>query len=68
MRKTIILLFAALGLLLTGNVSNGQNNRNRVSKEFPIRGVRNLEVSNGIVIDLVQGSDEGVVVRTIDSE
>lgn len=68
MRKTIILLFAALGLLLTGNVSNGQNSRNRVSKEFPIRGVRNLEVSNGIVIDLVQGSDEGVVVRTIDSE
>ena len=68
MRKTIILLFAALGLLLTGCVSSGQNSRNRVYKEFPIRGVRNLEVSNGIIIDLVQGSDEGVVVRTIDSE
>lgn len=67
--KTVksLLLLSLLSLLLWGTKSQSfaQSSR-KVTREVPISQVRQIEVSDNIIVDLTQGSTESAVVHTTD--
>ena len=67
--KTVksLLLLSLLSLLLWGTKSQSfaQSSR-KVTREVPISQVRQIEVSDNIIVDLTQGSTESAVIHTTD--